>query len=65
MIGLSTTNTRQKWLEGGIKMENYQEIARLIEAGLRKSVPSTRAVLQAIQLGYSLAQMEQKEKTEE
>lgn len=46
-------------------MENYQEIARLIEAGLRKSVPSTRAVLQAIQLGYSLAKMEQKEKTEE
>lgn len=46
-------------------MENYQEIARLIEDGLRKSVPGTRAVLQAIQLGYSLAKMEQKEKTEE
>ena len=41
-------------------MENINEIARLIQRGMESSATATRAVLQAIQLGYTLAEMDQR-----
>ena len=43
-------------------MEKIDTIAQLIRQGLESSAAGTRAVLQAIQLGYELAEMEQKDK---
>lgn len=43
-------------------MEKIDTIAQLIRQGLESSASGTRAVLQAIQLGYELAEMEQKDK---
>ena len=43
-------------------MENINEIARLIQRGMESSATATRAVMQAIQLGYTLAEMEHQEK---
>lgn len=43
-------------------MEKIDTIAQLIRQGLESSAAGTRAVLQAIQLGYELAEMEHKDK---
>ena len=43
-------------------MDNITTITQLIRQGLESSAAGTRAVLQAIQLGYELAEMEQKDK---
>lgn len=43
-------------------MDNIITITQLIRQGLESSAAGTRAVLQAIQLGYELAEMEQKDK---
>lgn len=43
-------------------MEKIDTIAQLIRQGLESSAAGTRAVLQAIQLGYELAEMEQQDK---
>lgn len=44
---------------------DYSEIARKLDNSCRRSVLEITALLQAIQLGYNLAKMEQKEKPEE
>ena len=43
-------------------MDNIITITQLIRQGLESSAAGARAVLQAIQLGYELAEMEQKDK---
>ena len=43
-------------------MENIATIAQLIKQGLDTSATATKAVLQAIQLGYSLAEMDNQTK---
>lgn len=43
-------------------MDSVTTIAQLIRQGLDSSVTATQAVLQAIQLGYNLAEMENQEK---
>ena len=43
-------------------MDNITTITQLIRQGLESSAAGTRAVLQAIQLGYELAEREQKDK---
>lgn len=43
-------------------MDNITTITQLIRQGLESSAAGTRAVLQAIQMGYELAEMEQKDK---
>ena len=43
-------------------MDNITTITQLIRQGLESSAAGTRAVLQAIQLGDELAEMEQKDK---
>ena len=42
-------------------MDNITTITQLSRQGLESSAAGTRAVLQAIQLGYELAEMEQKD----
>lgn len=49
-------------IRGDRIMENINEIARLIQRGMESSATATRAVMQAIQLGYTLAEMEHQEK---
>lgn len=43
-------------------MDNITTIAQLIRQGMDTNATATKAVLQAIQLGYSLAEMEAQEK---
>lgn len=43
-------------------MEKIDTIAQLIQQGMDTNATATKAVLQAIQLGYSLAEMENQEK---
>lgn len=42
-------------------MDKIDTIAQLIQRGLESSATATRAVLQAMQLGYELAEMEARE----